>query len=146
MKLVEKAAAASRISAPQARRSGHRKQIGTDARPSRLAAGDGRDAELRPDQIRQRTHPGNRRFSKQSRRMTSMRSPGTQRCATSPLGAKNPAEVILRANEPAEAIFMIVAGKVRRSFETSEAFLKSGSPGDDHVLIRAQRRCSHRLP
>ena len=55
-------------------------------------------------------------------------------------------EVILRENEPAEAIFMIVAGKVRLSFETSEAFLKSGSPGDDHVLIRAQGRCSHRLP
>ena len=45
-------------------------------------------------------------------------------------------EVILRENEPAEALFMIVTGKVRLSFETPEAFLKPGTPGDDHVLIR----------
>ena len=45
-------------------------------------------------------------------------------------------EVILRENEPAEALFMIVTGKVRLSFETSEALLRPGTPGDDHVLIR----------
>jgi hypothetical protein len=31
---------------------------------------------------------------------------------------------------------MIVAGKVRLSFETSEGLLKPGTPRDDHVLIR----------
>jgi CRP-like cAMP-binding protein len=45
-------------------------------------------------------------------------------------------EVILRENEPAEALFMIVAGKVRLSFETSEGLLRPGTPRDDHVLIR----------
>jgi CRP-like cAMP-binding protein len=45
-------------------------------------------------------------------------------------------EVILRENEPAEALFMIVAGKVRLSFETSEGLLRPGTPGDDRVLIR----------
>ena len=45
-------------------------------------------------------------------------------------------EVILWENEPAEALFMIVAGKVRLSFETSEGLLKPGMPRDDHVLIR----------
>jgi CRP-like cAMP-binding protein/1-acyl-sn-glycerol-3-phosphate acyltransferase len=44
-------------------------------------------------------------------------------------------DVILRENEPAEALYMIVAGKVRLSFETS-AFLTSGAPSDNQVLIR----------
>jgi len=44
-------------------------------------------------------------------------------------------EVILRENEPAEALYMIVAGKVRLSFETSGTFLKPGAPGGD-ALIR----------
>jgi CRP-like cAMP-binding protein len=45
-------------------------------------------------------------------------------------------EVILRENEPAEALFMIVAGKVRLSFETPDRFAKPGTPAEDQVLIR----------
>ena len=45
-------AAASRVPAAQARRSDPRKQVGTDARHSRQARGDGRDAEAQaPDEI-----------------------------------------------------------------------------------------------
>ena len=59
-----------------------------------------------------------------------MRSPDTPSCAVAA------EKVILRENEPAEALFMIVAGKVRLSFETSEGLHKPGMPRDDHVLIR----------
>ena len=45
-------------------------------------------------------------------------------------------EVILRENDPAEALYMIVAGKVRLSFEMPEAFPKPGTPGKDRLLIR----------
>jgi CRP-like cAMP-binding protein/1-acyl-sn-glycerol-3-phosphate acyltransferase len=45
-------------------------------------------------------------------------------------------EVILRENEPAEALFLIVSGKVRLSFESSEGPLKPATPGDDNVHIR----------
>jgi CRP-like cAMP-binding protein/1-acyl-sn-glycerol-3-phosphate acyltransferase len=45
-------------------------------------------------------------------------------------------DVILRENDPADALYMIVAGKVRLSFETAGAFLKSGAPSDDQALIR----------
>ena len=43
--------------------------------------------------------------------------------------------VIVRENEPAETLYMIVAGKVRLSFETTGAF---SGPGvcDDNALIR----------
>jgi CRP-like cAMP-binding protein/1-acyl-sn-glycerol-3-phosphate acyltransferase len=44
-------------------------------------------------------------------------------------------EVILRENEPAEALYMIVAGKVRLSFEAPETILKPGAPSED-ALIR----------
>jgi CRP/FNR family cyclic AMP-dependent transcriptional regulator len=44
-------------------------------------------------------------------------------------------EVILRENEPAEALYMIVAGRVRLSFEAPETFLKPGAPGEA-ALIR----------
>ena len=44
-------------------------------------------------------------------------------------------EVILRENEPAEALFMIVMGKVRLSFEPPRVPL-AWNARDDHVLIR----------
>jgi CRP-like cAMP-binding protein/1-acyl-sn-glycerol-3-phosphate acyltransferase len=45
-------------------------------------------------------------------------------------------DVIVRENEPAEALYMIVVGKVRLSFETSRVFPKRGTPGKDQTLIR----------
>jgi CRP-like cAMP-binding protein/1-acyl-sn-glycerol-3-phosphate acyltransferase len=45
-------------------------------------------------------------------------------------------DIILRENEPAEALYMIVTGKVRLSFETSGTVLNHGAPGDEHTLIR----------
>ncbi|MGA7902299.1 MAG: cyclic nucleotide-binding domain-containing protein, partial [Terrimicrobiaceae bacterium] len=45
-------------------------------------------------------------------------------------------EAILRENEPAEALFMIVMGKVRLSFEPPEGSLEPRTSRDDHVLIR----------
>jgi CRP-like cAMP-binding protein/1-acyl-sn-glycerol-3-phosphate acyltransferase len=45
-------------------------------------------------------------------------------------------EVILRENDPAEALYMIVAGQVRLSFETPEALTAPRAPGGDRVLIR----------
>ena len=48
-----------------------------------------------------------------------------------------PAEtVIVRENEPAESLYMIVAGKVRLSFETPGAFHRPGAPDDNKALIR----------
>jgi CRP-like cAMP-binding protein len=45
-------------------------------------------------------------------------------------------EVILRENDPAEALYMIVAGKVRLSFEMPEALTAPRTPGKDRLLIR----------
>ena len=45
-------------------------------------------------------------------------------------------EVILRENDPAEALYMIVAGKVRLSFEMPEAVTAPRTPGKDRLLIR----------
>ena len=45
-------------------------------------------------------------------------------------------EVILRENDPSEALFMIVAGQVRLSFETPEALTAPRTSGEDRILIR----------
>jgi CRP-like cAMP-binding protein/1-acyl-sn-glycerol-3-phosphate acyltransferase len=45
-------------------------------------------------------------------------------------------EVILRENDPAEALYMIVAGKVRLSFEMPEVVTAPRTPGKDRLLIR----------
>jgi CRP-like cAMP-binding protein/1-acyl-sn-glycerol-3-phosphate acyltransferase len=45
-------------------------------------------------------------------------------------------EVILRENDPAEALYMIVAGKVRLSFEMPEALTAPRTSGEDRILIR----------
>ena len=45
-------------------------------------------------------------------------------------------EVIVRENDPAEALYMIVAGKVRLSFEMPEALTAPHTLGKDRLLIR----------
>jgi CRP-like cAMP-binding protein/1-acyl-sn-glycerol-3-phosphate acyltransferase len=45
-------------------------------------------------------------------------------------------EVILRENEPAEALYMIVAGQVRLSFETPEVLAAPRTSGEEQILIR----------
>jgi CRP-like cAMP-binding protein/1-acyl-sn-glycerol-3-phosphate acyltransferase len=45
-------------------------------------------------------------------------------------------EVILRENDPAEALYMIVAGQVRLSFEPPEELAKPRTSGEDRILIR----------
>jgi CRP-like cAMP-binding protein/1-acyl-sn-glycerol-3-phosphate acyltransferase len=45
-------------------------------------------------------------------------------------------EVILRENDPAEALYMIVAGQVRLSFETPEALSAARTSGEERILIR----------
>jgi CRP-like cAMP-binding protein/1-acyl-sn-glycerol-3-phosphate acyltransferase len=45
-------------------------------------------------------------------------------------------EVILRENDPAEALYMIVAGQVRLSFEMPEALTAPPTPRKDRLLIR----------
>src|SRR4030095_3337287 len=45
-------------------------------------------------------------------------------------------EVILRENDPAEALYMIVWGQVRLSFETPEALTAPRTSGEDRILIR----------
>jgi CRP-like cAMP-binding protein len=45
-------------------------------------------------------------------------------------------EVILREDDPAEALYMIVAGQVRLSFETPEALTAPRTSGEERILIR----------
>jgi CRP-like cAMP-binding protein len=45
-------------------------------------------------------------------------------------------ELILRENDPAEALYMIVAGQVRLSFETPEALTAPRTSVEDRILIR----------
>ena len=45
-------------------------------------------------------------------------------------------EVILRENDPADALYMIAAGKVRLSFETPEALTALRRSGEERILIR----------
>ncbi|HEU5314306.1 MAG TPA: cyclic nucleotide-binding domain-containing protein [Candidatus Udaeobacter sp.] len=45
-------------------------------------------------------------------------------------------EVILRENDPAEALYMIVAGQVRLSFETPEELTAPRTSREDRILIR----------
>jgi CRP-like cAMP-binding protein len=45
-------------------------------------------------------------------------------------------EVILRENDSAEALYMIVAGQVRLLFETPDAFTAPRTSGEDRILIR----------
>ena len=45
-------------------------------------------------------------------------------------------DVILQENDPAEALYMMVAGQVRLSFESPEAHIGSRTSEEDRILIR----------